>query len=218
MSRPRRPTLMKPATAMTMVRTAMRTGTIAPMRAILPTTGMITTITSPAIIPIMITDPVKPTIIAATLMDIGNAEPDSALLPLMLWLSPAFPVGAFAYSHGLEWAVEAGDISDARTLGGWLVELLTFGAPRADAILFAAAFRVAEAGEASALVETNDLAVALASSAERRLETTAQGSAFVAAARAAWDCEPLRALAELDRIAYPVAVAAAAAGHGLPLG
>ena len=62
----------------------------------------------------------------------------------MLWLSPAFPVGSFAYSHGLEWAVEAGDIFDARSLGGWLVDLLTFGAPRADAILFAAAFRAAE--------------------------------------------------------------------------
>ena len=66
-------------------------------------------------------------------------------MPLMLWLSPAFPVGAFAYSHGLEWAVEAGDIHDARSLGGWLVDLLTFGAPRADAILFAAAYRSAEA-------------------------------------------------------------------------
>jgi urease accessory protein len=145
------------------------------------------------------------------------AEPDSGLLPLMLWLSPAFPVGAFAYSHGLEWAVEAGDVSDARSLGGWLVDLLTFGAPRADAVLFAAAFRAAEAGDWPALIETNELAVALTGSAERRLETSAQGLAFVAAARSAWDCEPLRALAAEERVAYPVAVAAAAGGHGLPL-
>ena len=152
---------------------------------------------------------------AITITDM--AEADASLLPLMLWLSPAFPVGSFAYSHGLEWAVEAGDIHDARSLGGWLVDLLTFGAPRADAILFAAAYRAAEAGDNSALIETNTLAVALAGSAERRLETTAQGTAFVAAARAAWDCEPLRALAGEDRVAYPAAVAAAAAGHGLPL-
>ena len=68
-------------------------------------------------------------------------------------------------------------------------------------------------------MEANGLAVALAVSAERRLETTAQGAAFVAAARAAWDCEPLRRLDEapLKRIAYPIAVAAAASGHGLPL-
>ena len=154
---------------------------------------------------------------ATIIMDTGPAEPDRALLPLMLWLSPAFPVGSFAYSHGLEWAVEAGDIFDARSLGGWLVDLLTFGAPRADAILFAAAFRAAESCDWPALLETNELAVALAASAERRLETTAQGLAFVSAARVAWDCEPLRELAGEERVAYPVAVAAAAAGHALPL-
>jgi urease accessory protein len=135
----------------------------------------------------------------------------------MLWLSPAFPVGSFAYSQGLEWAVESGDVHDPRSLGGWLVDLLAFGAPRADAILFAESFRAAEADDWSALAEANDLAVALANSAERRLETTAQGAAFVAAARAAWDCEPLRRLARVDRVAYPVAVASAASGHGLRL-
>ncbi len=147
----------------------------------------------------------------------GAPDAEAALLPLMLWLSPAFPVGSFAYSQGLEWAVEAGDVKDARTLGGWLVDLLSFGAPRADAILFAESFRNAEAEDWPALAEANELAIALATSAERRLETTAQGAAFVAAARAAWDCAPLRALAEAERVAYPVAVAAAAAGHGLPL-
>jgi urease accessory protein len=150
-------------------------------------------------------------------MDIGAAEAEVSLLPLMLWLSPAFPVGAFAYSHGLEWAVEAGDISDASSLEAWLIDLLDYGAPRADAILFAAAFRAASAGDGPALLETNTLAVALASSAERRLETTAQGAAFLLAAQAGWDCQPLRQLACEERIAYPAAVAAAAAGHNLPL-
>ncbi len=145
------------------------------------------------------------------------ADLDAALLPLMLWLSPAFPVGSFAYSQGLEWAVETGDVRDARTLGSWLVDCLTFGAPRADAILFAESFRAAEGEDWGALADTNELAVALATSAERRLETTAQGAAFVTAARAAWDCAPLRRLADDERVAYPVAVAAAAAGHGLPL-
>ena len=80
-----------------------------------------------------------------------------------------------------------------------------------------AAFRAADAADWPALFEINELAVALAVSAERRLETTAQGAAFVVAARAAWDCEPLRELAGRGVVAYPVAVAAAAAGHGLPL-
>jgi urease accessory protein len=155
----------------------------------------------------------------ATSMDMGPEADRGAALPLFIWLSPAFPVGAFAYSHGLEWAVEAGDIVDARSLQGWLVDLLEFGAPRSDAILFSAAFRAAAAADWRELIDINALAVALAASAERRLETTAQGSAFVAAARGPWDCEAMRRLAEAPdgRLAYSVAVGAAASGHGLPL-
>src|SRR5271165_1284452 len=179
------------------------------------TTITITTITS--MVRTAITPTIVMTTITATIMDTSAAEADASLMPLMLWLSPAFPVGSFAYSHGLEWAVEAGDVHDARSLGGWLVDLLSLGAPRADAILFAAAFRAAEAGDWTALLAVNALAVALCVSAERRLETSAQGAAFVTAARGPWDCEPLRKLALEDRVAYPVAVAAAAAGHGLAL-
>jgi urease accessory protein len=154
----------------------------------------------------------------ATIIDVTEADSGS-LLPLFVWLSPGFPVGAFAYSHGLEWAVEAGDIVDARSLKAWLVDLIEFGAPRSDAILFSVAYRAAAAADWPALFETNALAIALAPSAERRLETTAQGAAFVVAARAAWDCGPLRRLDRSpdERIAYAVAVAAAASGHSLPL-
>ena len=164
--------------------------------------------------------PITTAITATAMMDTSIDADGGAPLPLMLWLSPAFPVGAFAYSHGLEWAVEAGDIVDAPSLESWLTDLLQCGAPRNDAILFAAAFRLAAAEDWPALLETNALAVALAASAERRLETTAQGAAFVAAVRAAWDCEPVRRLGEAsgEPVAYPVAVAAAAAGHGLALG
>jgi urease accessory protein len=98
-----------------------------------------------------------------------------------------------------------------------LVDLLTYGALRADALLFAECFRAGVAEDWEALAEANVFAIALANSAERRLETTAQGAAFVLAARAAWDCEPLRQLSPEARVAYPAAVAAAAAGHGLPL-
>jgi urease accessory protein len=152
-------------------------------------------------------------------MDPRHEAEGGAPLPLMIWLSPAFPVGAFAYSHGLEWAVEAGDIVDGASLRGWLADLLEFGAPRSDAILFSAAFRAAGKGDWPELMEINELAVALAVSAERRLEATAQGRAFVGAARPGWDCEPLRRLGEAPdgAVAYPVAVAAAASGHGLPL-
>jgi urease accessory protein len=156
--------------------------------------------------------------ITTTIMAAPGAEVDGwRELPLFLWLSPAFPVGSFAYSHGLEWAVEAGDIVDAASLGAWLADLCAFGAPRADAILFAASHRAAEAADWDGLNAVNELAVALAGSAERRLETTAQGAAFQLAARAAWDCAALAKVPERsgDAIAYPVAVATVAAGHGM---
>ncbi len=47
-----------------------------------------------------------------------------ALYRLMTWLSPAYPVGAFSYSSGIEWAVEAGDIRDAESLRHWLEAIL----------------------------------------------------------------------------------------------
>ncbi|MBA4271294.1 MAG: urease accessory protein UreF, partial [Methylobacterium sp.] len=143
----------------------------------------------------------------------------AAHLPLMVWLSPSFPVGAFAYSHGLEWAFESGDLHDAETLRDWLEALVSHGSLRNDLILFACAARAIEAGDDAALAEIAELALALANSAERRLETVTQGNAFVAALRAAWPCDAIERLKRVwpGDVAYPVAVAAASAGHALPL-
>ena len=143
----------------------------------------------------------------------------SALYRLMAWLSPAYPVGAFSYSSGIEWAVEAGDITDAAALRDWLAVVLTDGGGFADAVLFAHAHRAAESGDDKALRAAAELAAALAPSKERHLETTAQGNAFVEATRAAWGCDALDRLKNIwdGPVAYPVAVAAAAAGHGVAL-
>lgn len=143
----------------------------------------------------------------------------SAHLPLMIWLSPSFPVGAFAYSHGLEWAFEAGDLHDADTLLDWLDALVTNGSLRNDLILFAAAYHAVQDADDAVLREVAELALALANSAERRLETVTQGNAFVAALRASWPCPAIERLPELwsGDVAYPVGVAVAAAGHDLPL-
>ncbi|WP_244488863.1 urease accessory UreF family protein [Bosea sp. Leaf344] len=140
-------------------------------------------------------------------------------LPLMVWLSPSFPVGAFAYSHGLEWAFDCGDVTDAAGLHDWLLALVEQGSLRNDLILFVSAFRAAVAGDLAALGEVAELAVAMANSAERRLETVTQGNAFVIAAKASWPCAGFEALAAAwaGDVAYPVAVAVAAAGHDLPL-
>jgi urease accessory protein len=151
-------------------------------------------------------------------------EPDEnlsapALYRLQAWLSPAYPVGAFSFSSGLEWAIEAGDVNDAATLQRWLAVILTDGGSFCDAVLFVHAHRAIERSDDTALAAVAELAVAFAPSKERHLETTAQGNAFLAATRAAWPCAALERLVSISPgpCAYPVAVGAAAAGHGIPL-
>ena len=143
-------------------------------------------------------------------------------LALFAWLSPSYPVGAFAYSHGLEWAVEAGDVRDVETIALWIEALVAHGSGRNDAILFAAAFRAASSAGTKteeSLVDIAELACALAASSERRLESVQQGAAFLAATRAAWPCAALEGAARAigENTAYPVCFAAATAAHGMPL-
>jgi urease accessory protein len=107
--------------------------------------------------------------------------PDQLLL-LSRWLSPAFPTGAFAWSHGLEAAVHAGAVADAPSLLDWLDALLHWGSGRSDAILLASAHRADTEAEVAGLAE---LADALAPTRERRAEALALGAAFAAAVRAA---------------------------------
>ncbi len=153
----------------------------------------------------------------ATTMTEKDAVDASALFRLMAWLSPAYPVGAFSYSSGIEWAVEAGDLKDAESLRRWLAGMIGSGSGFCDAVLFVHGHRAIAANDDAALHTAAELAAALVTSKERLLETTAQGRAFLDATRAAWPCP---ALARLDAawqgaIALPVAVAVTCAGHGI---
>lgn len=143
----------------------------------------------------------------------------SALYRLMAWLSPSYPVGAFSYSSGLEWAVEAGDITDAAVLCNWLQAIFEHGGIACDAVIFVHAYKAAAVAEDTALRGVAELAAAFAPSKERHLETTAQGGAFVDTTQAAWPCATLERLLGIwdGPIAYPVAVAVAAAGHRIAL-
>lgn len=143
-----------------------------------------------------------------------------AALPLMVWLSPAFPVGAFAYSHALEWAAEAGRLPDAASLDAWIRDLLSHGAPRNDCVLLAGTWRAMRAADHAGLAEINELALALAGSKERHLETSAQGTAFLIAIATSWPHASITALnwARDHKVAYPVAVGLVAAAHAQDLG
>lgn len=143
-------------------------------------------------------------------------DPDApdmrALLRLLTWMSPAFPVGAFAYSGGLERAVADGLVTEGQVLSVWIATMLEKGAAWNDGVLVAEAHR--RHGNEGGLGELAELAAALAGSRERHAETLALGASFAEAARA-W---PHPVLDRLPRpVAYPVAVGAVAAAHGVTL-
>jgi urease accessory protein len=144
----------------------------------------------------------------------------AALYRLMAWLSPAYPIGAFSYSSGIEWAVEAGDITDAASLERWLAVMIADGSGFCDAVFFVHAHRSVGQSDDDALRAVAELAAALVPSKERHLETTAQGRAFLDATRAAWPTPALDWLLAIwdGAIALPLAVGVACAGHGIALG
>jgi len=139
--------------------------------------------------------------------------------PLLLWLSPSFPVGGFAFSHGLEWAAERGWIKDRETLAVWLTDLVEHGTIGNDQILLCAAWHATVRRDASTLREAIDLALALQPSAERRLEAVTQGGAFMNQIEASWPCAVVSWFRGIHdgEIAYCTAVGVAAAGHGIAL-
>ena len=121
-------------------------------------------------------------------MNTGQApmSTDPRMLILTQWLSPAYPTGAFAWSHGLEAAIRAGWVRDAGSLESWLADLLSDGSGRSDAIFIA----LAEACRSNEeLCEVDRTARAFAPSAERLRESDRQGAAFARVTRAVWDLD-----------------------------
>lgn len=147
----------------------------------------------------------------ATTMPDVEMQGMTAQLRLLAFLSPAFPVGGFSYSHGLERAVHDGLLPDADALREWLADLITLGSGWNDAVLLAEAHRRTMNGD---LVEIAELAEALSGSQERHRETMLQGAAFVAAVRAWPDPALDRLPAECP---YCVAAGALLGAHAVPV-
>lgn len=144
-------------------------------------------------------------------MDTGAPIPMATdlagILTLTQWFSPAYPVGSFSYSHGLEWAIDAGDVTDCTSLKSWIVDVLEHGAGRSDAVFLAAAFKSQALDE---LAKIDATCRAFAASKERLLETDQQGSAFVKVTSAIWEADP-------SNLCFPVAAGRAARLCDLPL-
>lgn len=132
------------------------------------------------------------------------------LMRLLTWMSPAFPIGAFSYSGGLEAAVHDKRVSDAASLKGWISQLIERGSLWNDAVLLNEASKLAD--NQAALIELSELGLAMAGSAVRYREMLLLGQAFCNAA-SAWPV-PVLALLPKD-VPYAVAVGAIGAGNGL---
>src|SRR4051812_7607208 len=199
------PRMITPGTIMA-ITTTMMTITIM--------TSIATTITT--IIPMLMTtsEPAPPEMLRGMTDDEA-----AALYRLMTWLSPAFPVGAFSYSSGIEWAVEAGDITGAASLRGWPAAMLADGSGFCDGVFLAQTHRAASAHHNAGLREIAEPAPALRPSRGRPLETSTQGRAFIDIARAAWACDGLNELIAAADVppVYPVAVGIVSAAHKIPL-
>lgn len=131
---------------------------------------------------------------------------NTEILTLSQLLSPGFPVGSFAYSHGLEAAIGQGHVHDRESLSQWLDDVVAHGGGHADAVLLAMAFQA----KTDEVGDIDDTARAFAASAERLKEADLQGAAFCDAFKAGWAID-------LGRLTYPVAVGQAATRLKLPL-
>ena len=154
-------------------------------------------------------------------MNIGTHS-DANLLKLLTWLSPNFPVGAYIYSHGIEFAVEEGLIRDAYTLQNWIEGVLTYGAGCKDGILFSEIWKAASEKNDVRLLELSEMAQAFQPTAEMEIESHAQGNAFIDAICAAWPSNQLNRISSYlkqdnKNIPYSVAVALVSAIHGIAL-
>ena len=115
---------------------------------------------------------------------------------LQAWLSPAFPIGSFSYSHGLEWAVEAGHVGDRQSLVDWLEADLSDGSARNEAFFFYEAWRCTIRNDRAKLLELAELAAAFRATSEFARESCQQAAACVATLQKVWPDQTLGWLSE----------------------
>lgn len=144
---------------------------------------------------------------------------ETALYDLLSWMSPAWPIGAFAHSGGLEWAVEAGHVTDRASTRQWIADLIEHGPIRNDMILFVHAWRAVVANDSEALRDVAELSLATQTGHERQVEATAQGAAFRKIACATLNATALASIEAIDDedLPYPIAVACLTAAQEIPL-
>lgn len=132
---------------------------------------------------------------------------DADILTLTQWLSPAYPVGGFAYSHGLEAAIDAGTVANSRDTEAWISDVLEHGSGWNDALFLVAAYNAQDKDE---LINTDSIARAFCATSERLMETDLLGQAFGNVTKGVWELD-------LGQFTYPVSVGQAARLQNLPV-
>jgi urease accessory protein len=171
----------------------------------------------------VVTDTIPTMMTVSTIMSNEQCGlPPLALLRLQSWLSPAFPTGSYSYSHGLEWAVEAGQIRDRQSLVDWLEADLCYGSGRNEAIFFSGAWRCAMDDDGAELFEIAELAKAFRGTSEFILESSQQGAASLATLRQVWPDRILDWLSDILRErhvqpALAVVLGVRSARQGIPV-
>jgi urease accessory protein len=141
------------------------------------------------------------------MVTVGPMATATDLLTLAQWFSPSYPVGSYAYSHGMEWAIDSGQVSDVESATSWIEDVLNFGAGRSDAIALRLSYACSDAAEVNA-IDANIRA--FAPSSERLKETVLQGKAFAQITSSLHGHD-------LDDLTYPVAVGQAARQAGISI-
>ncbi len=148
------------------------------------------------------------------------APTTDVLYKLLTWVSPSYPIGAYTYSHGLEYAVETGRVSDLTSLFSWLEALIGNGGAWIDAVMLARAWVATNRSDEPKLLEIAIWAAAFRATSETSLEAIAQGRAFADVTCSVWDTPVLGALCERHdgAVTHPVAMGIACAEHKIGLG
>src|ERR1700756_744408 len=142
-----------------------------------------------------------------------------SFLRLQSWLSPTFPNGAYSYSHGLEWAAEAGHVYDRSTLVDWLEADLCYGSGRNEAVFFTEAYRCAIDDDRAKLMQVAEVAAASRGTPEFALESSQQATACLNTLHQVWPDPILDVFREIQvQPALAVVLGARTAMEGIPAG
>jgi len=136
---------------------------------------------------------------------------------LQTWMSPAFPTGAYACSHGIESAIAENYINDAASCQAWILDILQYGSGWNDAVFLKAAWTASAKADYHALAEYNELALALQSGQERWLETTQLAASFLQASELWQESSLIELTGITGPFALPVVIGTFTATQQLPL-